>query len=79
MGKDKAVELTTVAVGRTVRVSSIDAGDELKNHLAAMGLLPNVEIRILRNEGRGQIIVNVLNTKIVLGRGMSHKVMVYQN
>ena len=76
MGKDKAVELTDIPAGRTVRIYSIDAGEGLKNHLAAMGLLANVEITVLRNEGRGQIIVSVRNTKVVLGRGMSHKVSI---
>jgi len=41
-----------------------------------MGLLPNVQIRVVRNDGAGQIIVNVKNSKVILGRGMSHKVFV---
>ena len=51
--------LNEVRAGTTVRIIEIDAGHGLKNRLAAMGLLANVEIRVVRNDGAGQIIVNV--------------------
>jgi len=68
--------LNEVCAGTTVRVVEIEAGQGLKNRLAAMGLLANVQIRVVRNDGAGQIIVNVKNSKVILGRGMSHKVFV---
>ena len=68
--------LSEVPAGQTVRLVKIDAGQGLKNRLAAMGLLANGPIQVMRNDFRGQIIVRVKNTKVVLGRGMSHKVLV---
>ena len=68
--------LNEVRAGTTVRIVEIEAGQSLKNRLAAMGLLANVQIRVVRNDGAGQIIVNVKNSKVILGRGMSHKVFV---
>jgi Fe2+ transport system protein FeoA len=56
----------------------IEAGHGLKNRLAAMGLMTDVEIRVVRNDGAGQIIINVKNSKVILGRGMSHKVFVIE-
>ncbi|MHC4290984.1 MAG: FeoA family protein, partial [Planctomycetota bacterium] len=53
-------------------------GHGLKNRLAAMGLMTDVEIRVVRNDGAGQIIINVKNSKVILGRGMSHKVFVIE-
>jgi ferrous iron transport protein A len=70
------LSLNEVPAGTTVRIVRVEAGHSLKNRLAAMGLLANVEIRVVRNDGAGQIIVNVKNSKIILGRGMSHKVFV---
>jgi Fe2+ transport system protein FeoA len=68
--------LDEIPAGATVRIVTVDAGRGLKNRLAAMGLLTNVEIRVLRNDRTGQIIVSVKNSKVILGRGMSHKVSV---
>ena len=68
--------LNDVRAGSIVRIVEIEAGHGLKNRLAAMGLLTNVQIRVVRNDGAGQIIVNVKNSKVILGRGMSHKVFV---
>ena len=66
--------LSKFRAGTTVRIVAIDAGRGLKNRLASMGLLVNVAIRVVRNDGAGQIIVSVKNSKVILGRGMSHNV-----
>ena len=71
-----AVPLLNVPTGHTVRLVDVRAGHGLRHRLAAMGLLPNVAVTVLRNEGRGQVIVQVKNTRIVLGRGMAHHVLV---
>ncbi|MHC5061682.1 MAG: FeoA family protein [Planctomycetota bacterium] len=76
MISDSARPLSKVEVGTTVTFVSLDAGGELKQRLAAMGILPNVRITVIRNWHCGRIILNVKNTKVVLGRGMAHKVMV---
>ena len=76
MSDESAVPLSEVKVGQTVRLVRIDAGHGLKHRLAAMGLLANTKIKVLRNEGRGQLIVSVKGSKVVLGRGMSEKIMV---
>lgn len=68
--------LGEVPPGRTVRLVAVDAGYGLQHRLAALGLLPNVTVTVIRNEGRGQLIVQVKNTRIVLGRGMAHRVLV---
>ena len=68
--------LDEIPAGTSVRITRIDAGSGLKNRLAAMGLLTNVEIHVLRNDRAGQIIVNVKHSKVILGRGMSHKIFV---
>ena len=68
--------LCDVAAGKTVRVVSVEAGHSLKNRLAAMGVLTNSALHIMRNGGAGQLIVSIKNSKIVLGRGASQKIFV---
>ncbi|MHC5083383.1 MAG: FeoA family protein [Planctomycetota bacterium] len=75
MDQAQTQSLNDISAGKKVRIVSIEAGKDLKNRLAALGLLVNVEIKVLRNDGAGQIIVNVKNSKVILGRGMSHKVL----
>ena len=76
MAEKELLSLVDIKPGETVRIISIDAGQALKHRLAAMGLLPNMLIKVIRKEGRGQVIVGVKNGKVALGHGMAHKVMV---
>lgn len=73
---DSKTTLDTVASGRRVQIERVDSGRGLANRLAALGLFKNEIITIIRNDGAGQLIVSVKNSRIILGRGMSHKVLV---
>lgn len=68
--------LSEIPEGKTVRVARIDAGHGLKNRLAALGILPNETLHIVRNQGAGQMIVMIKNSKVIIGRGASQKIMV---
>ena len=78
MEKASIKPLDKIQAGVTVRIVTIEAGSGLKNRLAAMGLLSDAPIRVVRNDGAGQIIINVKNSKVILGRGMSHKIFVVE-
>ncbi len=68
--------LSAVAAGQTVKLVAIDAGHGLRSRLLAMGLVPNVKITVVSNNHPGPFVVGVKGAKIVLGRGMAHKIMV---
>lgn len=68
--------LGIVQEGRTVRFVSVDAGQELQCRLAAMGLVPGVEIEVLSNSMRGPFLVSVKGSRVVLGRGMVQRIRV---
>ena len=70
------VFLDSVRSGCCVRVEGIDAGHGLANRLAAMGIFRNEMMKVIRNDGAGQIIVEVKHSKVILGRGMGHKILV---
>lgn len=73
---DEGLTLDQVPTGGKVQIVRIDAGHGLKNRLTAMGFLVNEVIEVIRNDCRGQVIVAVKNSKVVLGRGMSHKIYI---
>lgn len=68
--------LSLAKEGEKVRIVRINAGHNLNSRLSSMGLLPSVEITVINNGHPGPVIVNVKNSKIMLGRGMAHKIMV---
>lgn len=68
--------LAIVQAGRRVRFVAVDAGHGLQVRLAAMGLVPGVEIEVIRNSIHGPFLVEVKGSRIMLGRGMAQKIMV---
>jgi ferrous iron transport protein A len=68
--------LSAVPAGQMVKLVAIDAGQGLRSRLLAMGLVPNVRITVVSNNHPGPFVLSVKGTKMVLGRGMAHKIMV---
>jgi len=68
--------LTIVPEGRRVRIITVYAGHGLRGRLAAMGLVPGVEIEVLRNSMHGPFLIAVKGSRIMLGRGMAQKIVV---
>ena len=68
--------LSMVGAGETVKIARIEAGRGLNSRLASMGLVPNVEITVVRNSHPGPFVISVKDSKMMLGRGMAHKIMV---
>ncbi len=71
-----SMPLASVQAGRRVRLIAVDAGHGLQGRLAAMGLVPGVEIEVLRNSMHGPFLVEVKGSRIMLGRGMARKIIV---
>ena len=76
MEDEKIRPLSNVQSGETVKLASIEAGRGLHSRLASMGLVPNVEITVVSNSQPGPFVISVKNSKMMLGRGMAHKIMV---
>ncbi|MBN2467678.1 MAG: FeoA domain-containing protein [Deltaproteobacteria bacterium] len=68
--------LTIVQAGRRVRFVAVDAGHGLQGRLVSMGLVPGVEIEVLRNSPHGPFLIAVKGSRIMLGRGMARKIVV---
>jgi ferrous iron transport protein A len=54
----------------------LEGGSGFVGRLAALGFTPGAEVAVVRNSGRGPVIVSVLDTQIALGRGQADRVLV---
>jgi Fe2+ transport system protein FeoA len=54
----------------------VEAGGDLQSRLAAMGLVPGVEIEVIQNFMQGPFLIEVKGSRIILGRGMAQKIRV---
>lgn len=70
-----AVSLAMVEAGTMVRLVSVQGGRELRSRLADMGLVPGMELRVIRNTG-GPFIIAIKESRLALGRGMAQKILV---
>jgi Fe2+ transport system protein FeoA len=52
----------------------VGAGGGLKSRLAAMGLIPGSVLEVVRNHMHGPLIVQIKESRLVLGRGMALKI-----
>ena len=68
--------LSMVGAGETVRVVKVNVGRGLNTRLAAMGLASNTEVTVVSNTHPGPFVVNVKGSKVMLGRGIAHKITV---
>ena len=76
MKNKQLIPLSMVKAGEKVRLVSINAGQGLRSRLTAMGLVPNVEITVISNAQPGPFVISVKDSKMMLGRGMAHKIVV---
>lgn len=70
-----SMPLTMATPGRAVRLVQVNGGEESCRRLAALGLTPGVEMTVMQDEG-GPLLVCVRESRIALGRGLAHKVLV---
>ena len=68
--------LTALVPGTQAVVKSVQSGHSCSQRLAAMGILPGAELRIIKGGSWGPVIVEVIGSRFVLGRGMAHRVIV---
>ncbi len=58
--------LTVAEEGRTMHIKTILGGHGLRRRLTNTGLVPGMEIRVIRNTGGGPLVVGVLGARIMV-------------
>jgi len=72
---NNVLPITTLAECEEGIVHSLAGGEGLTSRLAGMGIVSGMKIKVLRNIGR-LIIVHASGTRVALGRGEAHKILV---
>jgi Fe2+ transport system protein FeoA len=70
------IQLSSVSSGKQVQILEIDAGWGLQRRLADMGLTPGLNVRVIGSQRPGSVVLDVRGSRLALGRGISHKIMV---
>ncbi len=70
------IPLAMAGSGRKVRLVSVTGGRAMCSHLAALGLIPGVEVEVKRNAPGGPFILGLKGGQLVIGRGMAQKILV---
>lgn len=75
MARNGTLPLTMVAPGQRVKLVQITAGRRLRHRLTELGLTPGIGLEIIQDQG-GPLLLAVRDTRLALGRGMAHKILV---
>ena len=68
--------LAMVAPGEKVRLTAIHGGRRMRKRLADLGLKLGITIRVMQRDRHGPLILAVKDSRLALGRGMAHRIMV---
>jgi ferrous iron transport protein A len=68
--------LVMAAPGELVTVIEVRAGGGLQRRLADMGLTPGVKIKMIRSQMPGPVLIDLRGSKVALGHGIAHKIVV---
>lgn len=67
--------LTIAPINQNLYVEKIKGKDEVRKHLSGLGFVEGAQINVV-SEVNGNLIVNVKNTRIAIGRSLSNRVIV---
>ena len=71
-----SVTLVKAEQGRRYKIVCISGGCEMQTRLASLGILPGQDIQIVQPSGMGPVLALVKGSKVALGHGVSHKILV---
>lgn len=70
------MSLAMVEEGKKVKVKRIVNGRRLNKRLNDLGIYEGTDVKVVKNDNCGPIILKVLDSKLAIGRGMAHKIIV---
>ena len=68
--------LSMAETGRSLRILRILGGPGLQRRLSAMGLAPGIPVEVANNDRGGPLVIKVLGSRFMIGRGMAHHILV---
>jgi Fe2+ transport system protein FeoA len=68
--------LTMAVPGEQVTLVALRGGQRMRKRLADLGLTMTMPLQIVQGNGHGPLIVAVKGTRLAIGRGMAHHILV---
>ena len=68
--------LSMIQDGEQVEIIYLRGGHRIRQRLEAMGFVPGVSIQMVTNQMGGPAIVKIKGTRVAVGRGMLHHILV---
>ncbi|MBP7688376.1 MAG: ferrous iron transport protein A [Thermoflexales bacterium] len=62
------IGLDELPAGSDAEILTLAGGGSIVGRLAALGFVPGSRVSMVRNSGRGPLIVSVIHTRVALGR-----------
>ncbi len=75
--KQSSFPITLLKEGDKAIVDYIQGGQHARTKLTNMGVIPGQQITINCGGSGGPSVIRINNTKIMIGRGMLHKIYVH--
>ena len=72
----KHLPLSMINPSEEVTVTDVRGGRGLVQKLADMGLTPGSKLKVISSHKPGPILIDIRGSRLVLGHGVAHKVMV---
>jgi len=73
---EKEMMLASTMAGSTVVVKKFGGGISLKTRLNEMGINCGTELKVMRNDGWGPVLIALSGSRLALGRTMTGKIVV---
>jgi len=70
-------KLTKVEKGKTVKIMKLQGGENFKEKLLSMGIIPGQSVLVMNSGRRGPVILKVNDTRVVLGHNMAERIIVH--
>ena len=68
--------LALAQAGESVKLVALRGGQQMRKRLADLGLTLEMPLHVVQGNGHGPLIVSVKDTRLAIGRGMAHHIMV---
>jgi ferrous iron transport protein A len=74
------IPLALVSSDQLVKIVKIQGGRKMKSRLHDLGLNPGADVRIIKNDSPGPLIIAVKEDgRLALGRGMANHILVAES
>ncbi|MEA3343039.1 MAG: FeoA family protein [archaeon] len=71
-----SMALSMANEGSVVKIKDIVSGERMKKRLGELGLYEGTSVLVSKNDVCGPVVLKVLDSSIVVGRGQAMKIMV---